>query len=126
MNVRSAVILCAALLTTSGITTAAAKADASTAQVTPAVATTPMAPAPAAAPCGANSSSLFSIATAVAPVSKDTLTCGSCSVPLCRGVAYNSVCGSPKFPATCVAALGGDCSLGVPQCQCWSVGEPYP
>ncbi len=126
MKVRSAMILCAALLTTSALTTTVAQADASTAPVTPAVATT-TAPAQAAAPCGANSSSLFSIANVVAPVSKDTDTyCGSCSTPRCRGVLYNSYCGSPINPATCVAALGGECSLGVPQCQCWSIGAPFP
>jgi hypothetical protein len=124
MKVRSAAILFAVLLTTSALTATIAWADAPMAPVTPAVAT-PAAPAPAAAPCGGNSSSLFNIES-VAPVSKDTLTCGSCSVPLCRGVAYNSVCGSPRYPATCVAALGNDCSLGVPQCQCWSVGAPFP
>jgi hypothetical protein len=124
MKVRSAAVLVAVLLTMSALTAAIARADAPTAPVTPAVAT-PAGPALAAAPCGANSSSLFPIES-VAPVSKATNACGSCSESLCRGVTYNSACGSPRYPATCVAALGNVCSLGVPQCQCWSVGAPFP
>ncbi len=46
--------------------------------------------------------------------------CGSCSVPICRGVATGSECmirGMDVY--TCIPALGNSCSDQTDQCQCW-------
>jgi len=127
MKVRFAVTF-ALLLSLAAFTSPAARAGTPAgpmSQMTPAV-------APAAtpdwmvAPCAANptaSSPLTLPGSKPTPV--DTTICGSCSTPACRGVTYNSFC-SAHYPSSCVAALGGECSDGVPQCQCWQLGQPYP
>ena len=50
-----------------------------------------------------------------------TTFCGACSVTVCRGAAYNSICQGGSVVKRCIAAFGLDCSAdGLPQCQCWS------
>lgn len=49
-----------------------------------------------------------------------TLICGSCSVPICRGVGYNSICQGGTQVKHCIAAYGNSCTDGTEQCQCWS------
>ncbi len=49
-----------------------------------------------------------------------TLNCGSCSVPICRGAAYNTVCQGGTQVKRCIAAYGNNCTDGTWQCQCWS------
>ncbi len=47
-------------------------------------------------------------------------TCGSCSVPICRGAGYNAICQGGTQVKHCIAAYGNNCSDGTWQCQCWS------
>jgi hypothetical protein len=49
-----------------------------------------------------------------------TEICGSCSVPICRGVVYNSICQGGTNVKHCIAAYGNNCTDGTWQCQCWS------
>jgi hypothetical protein len=49
-----------------------------------------------------------------------TLNCGSCSVPICRGAGYNSICQGGTQVKHCIAAYGNNCTDGTWQCQCWS------
>ena len=77
-------------------------------------------------PCAANPTNTSQLTPPGSkPTPVDTTYCGSCSTPACRGALYNSYCNA-RYPSTCVAALGNDCSPGVPQCQCWQLGVPYP
>jgi|SRR5690349_12979772 len=48
------------------------------------------------------------------------LVCGSCSVLVCRGAAYNSICQGGTVVKKCIAAYGNSCTDGTLQCQCWS------
>lgn len=48
------------------------------------------------------------------------LACGSCSVSICRGAVYNSICQGGVVPKKCIAAYGNSCTDGTLQCQCWS------
>ena len=48
------------------------------------------------------------------------MICGSCSVTVCRGVGYNSICQGGTQVKHCIAAYGNDCGDGTWQCQCWS------
>ncbi|HEY2293868.1 MAG TPA: hypothetical protein VGM86_24450 [Thermoanaerobaculia bacterium] len=117
MNLRSTLLLFVSLLLIAGAALAdpaGAPAPTSTAPVAAA------APAPAPGLCIRNSTKAQLPDSIPAFQNKQTLNCGSCSVPTCRGVAYNSTC---KIVGTnvykCIAALGNDCSDGTPQCQCW-------
>jgi hypothetical protein len=49
-----------------------------------------------------------------------TLNCGSCSVTICKGAAYNTVCQGGTQVKRCIAAYGNNCTDGTWQCQCWS------
>jgi hypothetical protein len=49
-----------------------------------------------------------------------TLNCGSCSVPICRGAVYNTICQGGTQVKHCIAAYGNNCTDGTWQCQCWS------
>jgi hypothetical protein len=46
--------------------------------------------------------------------------CGACSVTVCRGVTYNSICQGGTNVKHCIAAYGNSCTDGTWQCQCWS------
>lgn len=48
------------------------------------------------------------------------LACGACSVTVCRGAAYNSICQGGIAIKRCIAAYGNSCTDGTFQCQCWS------
>jgi hypothetical protein len=49
------------------------------------------------------------------------LKCGSCSVAICQGVTYNSICQGGTQPKHCIAAYGNLCTGDTSyQCQCWS------
>lgn len=54
------------------------------------------------------------------PTDKSTLACGSCSVLVCRGAVYNSICQGGTVVKRCIAAYGLSCTDGTMQCQCWS------
>ncbi|HEX3530444.1 MAG TPA: hypothetical protein VH988_25565 [Thermoanaerobaculia bacterium] len=49
-----------------------------------------------------------------------TINCGSCSVTVCQGAAYNSICQGGTQIKHCIAAYGNNCNDGTWQCQCWS------
>ena len=50
-----------------------------------------------------------------------TMICGSCSVAICRGVGYNSICQGGTQVKHCIAAYGNLCTGDTSyQCQCWS------
>jgi hypothetical protein len=49
------------------------------------------------------------------------LACGPCSVTVCKGVTYNSICQGGTQPKHCIAAYGNLCTGDTSyQCQCWS------
>lgn len=117
MHLRSTLLLLVSLLLIAG----AALADSA---VVPGPTSTVPVAAAAAAPapglCIKNSTKAQLPDPIPAFMNKQTLNCGSCSVPTCRGVGYNSVCkvvGTAVYK--CIAAYGNDCTDGTPQCQCW-------
>ena len=49
------------------------------------------------------------------------LGCGPCSVTICQGLPYNSICAGGTQPKRCIAAYGNLCTGNASwQCQCWS------
>jgi hypothetical protein len=78
--------------------------------------------APAPSSCGLNYTRAKLPAVTSPVVNKSAgETCGACSTPVCRGVAWGSGgCNLRNPSATCIDALATTCDDGTPQCQCWS------
>lgn len=87
----------------------------------------PMTPAPERASANPACNPLLAkLGISLAPASHDkiSLVCGPCSVAVCQGASYGVVCQGGTSVKRCLDALGGICSDGSPQCQCWS--GPFP
>lgn len=114
MRFRSILCLAALLLMTASLASAAVPAGPSS----PAL---EVAPSPEDASCNPLLAELgIAPDPSAAPKDAFTLTCGACSVSICRGVAYNSICQGGTNVKKCIAAYGNSCTDGTMQCQCWS------
>lgn len=110
MRSRSILFLFAFLLLTASLASAATPAGLST---------------PATGPEDASCNPLLAkLGISLDPTSSaqdaDTLVCGACSVLVCRGAVYNSICHGGTVVKKCIAAYGNSCTDGTWQCQCWS------
>jgi hypothetical protein len=120
MRSRSILFLAAVLLTAS-LASAAGTADpAATSAPAMSVASTP-APSSENAACNPLLAKLgISLDPAASAQNAGPTICGACSVPVCRGVAYNSICAGGSVVKRCIAAYGNSCTDDTFQCQCWS------
>ncbi|HKI03520.1 MAG TPA: hypothetical protein VKK31_16190 [Thermoanaerobaculia bacterium] len=115
MRSRSVLFLFALLLLTASLASAATPAGMSTPATD--VASSPENPScnPLLAKLGISALDPTSSAQDAA-----TLACGPCSVTICRGAAYNSICQGGIAVKRCIAAYGNSCTDGTFECQCWS------
>jgi hypothetical protein len=115
MRSRSVLFLFALLLMTASLASAAVPAGMST----PA---TGVASSPEDSSCNPLLAQLGISALDPASSAQDAaaLACGACSVTICRGAVYNSICQGGTNVKRCIAAYGNSCTDGTFQCQCWS------
>ena len=80
-----------------------------------------VAPSPEDPSCNPLLAKLGISPTSSAQDATTAVVCGACSVSICRGAGYNTICQGGSVIKRCIAAYGLDCSAdGLPQCQCWS------